>query len=408
MILPAVTFDPWASVIQHRIARQAPETGEEGPTGTRVHEIITTAVVCGFLCALSVALRIFAIRLGNRRLKASDWLIFSAWVFVVGTQIVFGLGIDVGNGKHFQYVTSAKALQTNFNLEAILYNLAICLIKLSNLALYASIFPQVVFRRWLWGVGSVVVAWCIATQVVAIFPCIPVAAGWDPSLQPGARCVNAATLSIISSVVGIVTDFAVLILPIPLVLQLQLKNQLKAIVIGVFVVGSCACIVTIVRLPLTVHLARSDDLSYDATSVWVTIHVELTVGLFATSLPAYRPFLPHISRAFNLGWRVGSGTPDHSSDKKRPKRKAGNLGPINSPNPYYPSDVGNRHTTHIRAIRKAQDRADGLISVTRDVELLSVPRRKEDRSWMRMNDSYGEGEPDDHGNGNRPSGPTSS
>lgn len=148
-------------------------------------------------------------------------------------------------------------------------------------------------------------------------------------------------------------------------------------------------------------------MSDDATSVWVTIHVELTVGLFATSLPAYRPFLPHISRAFNLGWRVGSGTPDDSSDKKRSRRKAGNLGPINSPNPYYPSDVGNRHTTHIRAIRKAQDRADGLISVTRDVELLSVPRRKEDRSWMRMSDSYGEGVPDDHGNGDRPSGPTS-
>lgn len=119
-----------------------------------------------------------------------------------------------------------------------MYNLAICLIKLSNLALYSSIFPQVVFRRWLWGVGSVVVAWCIATQVVAIFPCIPVEAGWDPLLQPGARCVNAATLSIISSVVGIVTDFAVLILPIPLVLKLQLKSHLKAIVIGVFVVGS--------------------------------------------------------------------------------------------------------------------------------------------------------------------------
>lgn len=81
--------------------------------------------------------------------------------------------------------------------------------------------------------GSVVVAWCIATQVVATFPCI-----WDPLLQPGARCVNAATLSIISSIVGIVTDFAVLILPIPLVLKLQLKSHLKAIVIGVFVVGS--------------------------------------------------------------------------------------------------------------------------------------------------------------------------
>lgn len=33
-------------------------------------------------------------------------------VFVAGTQIVFGLGVNVGNGRHVQYVTSAKALQT--------------------------------------------------------------------------------------------------------------------------------------------------------------------------------------------------------------------------------------------------------------------------------------------------------
>lgn len=136
----------------------------------------------------------------------------------------------------------------------------------------------------------------------------------------------------------------------------------------------------------------------DATSVWITIHVELTVGLFATSLPAYRPFLPYISRAFNLGWRVGSGTPGSPGDRKRSKGNAGNLGPMHSPNPYYPSDVGHRHTTHIRAIRKAQDRADGLISVTRNVELLSVPRRKEDRSWLRMNDSSGEDGQDEHVN----------
>jgi hypothetical protein len=267
-----------------------------------------------------------------------------------------------------------------------MYNFAICLIKLSNLALYAIIFPGVVFRRWLWAVGFVIVGWLVTTQLITVFACIPIEAGWNPLLMATAKCVNYAVLSISSSAVGIATDLAVLILPIPLVMKLQLKPYLKAIVIGVFVVGSCACIVTIVRLPLTISLITSQDLSYDAVSVWITTHVELTVGLFATSLPAYRPFLPYIGRIFGLTW---AGTPSQSS-KYRPNGGSG----IKPAGGHSQGKLGGGHRINISAVHRNQSLTGGLISVTQDVELVSVARGNVHSRWEEGGDS--DGGPDEY------------
>ena len=73
--------------------------------------------------------------------------------------------------------------------KAIIYRIAVSLVKLSILLFYRRIFH---FRRLLmipWIVTGIVMAWCIAMTLVSIFQCQPILRAWDKSVLE--TCTNA-------------------------------------------------------------------------------------------------------------------------------------------------------------------------------------------------------------------------
>ena len=69
-----------------------------------------------------------------------------------------------------------------------------------------------------------------------IFMCNPREKLWDPLIQTG-RCFNSDTNSESSGVFNVISDFAILILPMPCLWKLQMPIRKKVLMTGVFATG---------------------------------------------------------------------------------------------------------------------------------------------------------------------------
>lgn len=95
------------------------------------------------------------------------------------------------------------------------------LIKLSMLFLYNRIFPGKTFKIVLYIIGGFIIASCVGSEFALIFLCHPVSYFWDKTI-PGGHCGD--DNGILFGVAGpnIVTDIAVLVLPLPIIWKLQM------------------------------------------------------------------------------------------------------------------------------------------------------------------------------------------
>jgi hypothetical protein len=116
------------------------------------------------------------------------------------------------------------------------YCTAIGIVKISILLMYARVFPTRGFRIAAYTLGTIVISWVIAIICVSVFQCTPIARAWDMSL-PG-TCINLKGSFIGNAVPNILTDIAILSLPVHVVWGLQATIVHRLSVIGVFLLGS--------------------------------------------------------------------------------------------------------------------------------------------------------------------------
>ena len=131
-------------------------------------------------------------------------------------------------------------------LDKILYASEICypvtmaVIKTSILLFYHRLFGvRKWFRRVLYVTESVVVCWCIATVLAAIFRCSPVRYGLLPVTDETIiHCDDIYAYLLATSVLNVVVEFWILLLPLSVVWTLQLPNRQKVAVTCIFLLGA--------------------------------------------------------------------------------------------------------------------------------------------------------------------------
>ena len=106
---------------------------------------------------------------------------------------------------------------------------------MSILCFYRRIFPQRWFKYTLVGLGLFVSLYNIAAFFGDIFQCVPLRKLWNPAV-PG-TCFNYEALIIASGVLNVVTDFAILGLPMPLLWRLEAPTRRKRLLSIVFSFG---------------------------------------------------------------------------------------------------------------------------------------------------------------------------
>lgn len=98
------------------------------------------------------------------------------------------------------------------------------------------IFPVREIRLGAWILGSITAVWGIAIILVCIFQCTPVQKAWAPTV-PG-TCINLRASFIGNAVPNILTDVAIIVLPVREVWKLQTRRMQKLQLSFIFLLGS--------------------------------------------------------------------------------------------------------------------------------------------------------------------------
>ena len=119
----------------------------------------------------------------------------------------------------------------------IMYNPTLFIIKLSIIFLYARIFPNRTFRLGLWAVGIFIAAYTICAMVISLTQCDQLDVIWDLSGSGICRVDMVAAIVTIGAL-NTTTDFAILMMPLPMIWNLHTNWITKAQVSGLFLTGA--------------------------------------------------------------------------------------------------------------------------------------------------------------------------
>ncbi|KAF5596072.1 uncharacterized protein FSUBG_8982 [Fusarium subglutinans] len=254
--------------------------------------------VCVSLMALSAVM--VGLRLWCRRER--QMLGLDDVTAVVALACIFGCGSSMvamthyGLGRHI-YILSPQQIKLYlrcFWLSILFYTYALFAIKLTFLIHYYRIM-SISNMRWLYlGALGFIIVWGTFQGIGVFFFCTPIQAFWDSDVK--GRCMlSQPTMWLISSIVHIVTDFAIIVMPLPIIWKLQLPQPQKIYLTGIFGLGTLTLAIAILRLQWLDPVADMTWWNVTAAS-WSM--AEIVSGITCACLPTFKPLLVGIKNWF--------------------------------------------------------------------------------------------------------------
>lgn len=114
------------------------------------------------------------------------------------------------------------------------------LVQMSLLAFYIRVFPEasLFVRRSSWTLIAIVACFGIANTCTMIFQCTPIPFFWSGwAGEMAGKCIDINLFSWIRAAIEIAIDVAILSLPLPSVVKLQMSWKKKAQVLLMFALG---------------------------------------------------------------------------------------------------------------------------------------------------------------------------
>ena len=137
----------------------------------------------------------------------------------------------------YLHLVNRFRLQKTILAAAVIYLPALAFAKVGLIILYHRIINKQRGYKWaLHIISGIICAYSIAISLALIFACNPIQRSWDSSITRGS-CIDRAGLYIATAVTNIVSDLALILVPVPLVLGLQMPRIQKVGLLGMFIVG---------------------------------------------------------------------------------------------------------------------------------------------------------------------------
>lgn len=215
------------------------------------YKLVNTGIIFITLETIFVALRILSRRIQKTPFGWDDYLVPFALVFCIGNSILgfrksYAYDISLtgglililkvavqhgGVGHHIEAVAQtpekiAYWYKTCLIATPVIYVIAAALPKAAILAVYLRIFVDKFSRISCYILVGIVVVNTIANIPALIWKCDPISYGWNPT-TPGGSCGDTESRLRYGSLANIVTDVAMLLLPIPLIWKLQTDRATK-------------------------------------------------------------------------------------------------------------------------------------------------------------------------------------
>ncbi|KAJ4378644.1 hypothetical protein N0V86_005514 [Didymella sp. IMI 355093] len=188
------------------------------------------------LALIVVSLRLYTRLFLVRSPGVEDYGVSLAMICSIALTVCIGFQAQWGMGQHIQNLhpdTIQKSLKA-FWVSLIVYYLSLGLTKGSMLLQYRRVFTIKAFKIGNYVVMAVVVCYTFWTVFSSVFACVPVSAFWT---REPARCINQFAMWFTNAAINISTDFAIIILPMPVIRSLNLNRRQKTALMGIFAVG---------------------------------------------------------------------------------------------------------------------------------------------------------------------------
>ncbi|KAL0942438.1 L-fucose permease [Colletotrichum truncatum] len=314
---------------------------------------VTTATFV--LASVMVAARLFCRRFIVRNVSWDDKTMFLAWLIGFGLSFTICFGTTRGLGRYDADISKDhwKSLRACEYVFSILYNPALMATKTSVLIFYLRLSKntQKVLRFASWvTLGIVNLAGTVLT-LINIFQCRPVQAAWEVGREPS-QCIPLLTEFICSAPINIVTDLAILALPIPVLTGMRLPPRQKIILVLTFTLGIFVTIVDVVRIyylqqavtsiPTSVstnpnfHFGGTPNFAWNSSLSFMWSAVEVNVGMSCACIPTLKPLIIKILPAMIIdpdGTRSSTQTEKDIMDSPRNRTGSdGLVSPTANPN----------------------------------------------------------------------------
>ncbi|KAL7951405.1 PTH11-type GPCR protein [Trichoderma barbatum] len=191
----------------------------------------------------------------------------------------------------------------------VFYNSYLWLQKLVLLDLYRRLIHDLPYEKWLlWSYLFVFFATYTVVQVFTFSECKPFHLYWQVLPDPG-PCAQAQMQLIVLGVLNIVTDFMLLIMPIPVIFKLKAPLGRKAQLLTLFTLGIFIIIITIIRLPIN----SSHPYSQVNRTTWAS--TELVTAAIVVNAPTLYSFWNKRQRDKSTPREQGQENSDQADDR---------------------------------------------------------------------------------------------
>ncbi|KAH6607111.1 hypothetical protein Trco_003424 [Trichoderma cornu-damae] len=221
-----------------------------------------------FFVTIFVAIRFYAkTRVLGGSLTADDYATYTAYVLMIG------------------YCITACFVQKSCYAATIFYAPMAMTVKLALLVIITRVFGSV-HRRTLIGIYvfiGMIVAYYVSGLFIKIFICWPIHAYWEGD---SGRCLDQSAIVTADSIISVISDLAILLLPTPLTWSLRLPLRKRLRVTGLLCAGGVATAFSIYRLAMIVDQGNSPNMTIVFIKVILSGNAEAGIGLICACLPA--------------------------------------------------------------------------------------------------------------------------
>lgn len=143
-----------------------------------------------------------------------------------------------------------------------------------------------------------------------IFQCQPIDAIFDVSSESNTQCIGLVNLYLASAPVNVITDLAILCLPLPVLTGMRLPQRQKTILVFTFCLGIFVTVVDVVRIYYLQQAAldgsgsisdtgsapgQEANFAWNASLSLMWSAVEVNVGIVCACIPTLKPLVRRIS-----------------------------------------------------------------------------------------------------------------
>ncbi|KAJ5612068.1 hypothetical protein N7510_005262 [Penicillium lagena] len=268
-------------------------------------------VVTTTLSTIVVLARLYARGYLIRELGWDDYTIVIAQLVAWLDMALSLMDVHYGGGQHLMVIMGHPknlVLMYKWLVAAqMIYFLSLWHCRVSGLFFYARLNPMPRFQLYLRISFAFVTAVFVSQALVIALQCIPLQALWDPTVK--GKCIGSTAVFLSTSVLTIICDSLILILPTKIVLGLQVNLIRKLVLWFVICFGVLAIVTSILRMvSMIVAIQHPEDITWFFSVVVAWSSAEISAFIIALSLPALKGLFGFLRSRGNSSSGQSSGS----------------------------------------------------------------------------------------------------